>query len=40
MWGVRFKNIFSIFSVMAEWIAEIPFMLFFAYIAVQRTEHG
>ena len=23
-----------------EWIAEMPFMLFFAYIAVQRTEHS
>jgi len=30
----------SLFSVMAGWIAEILFMLFFVYIAVQRTEHS
>ena len=34
IWGARFTSIFSVFSVMAEWIAEMLFMLFFAYIAV------
>ena len=34
IWGARFTSIFSIFSIMAGWIAEILFMLFFAYIAV------
>jgi len=28
------EHIFSIFSVMARWIAEMLFMLFFVYIAV------
>ena len=32
--GMCFKSVFSVFSVMAGWIAEILFMLFFAYIAV------
>ena len=32
--GSAFMSIFFVFSVMAEWIAEILFMLFFAYIAV------
>ena len=34
IWSVRFTSIFSIFSIMAGWIAEMLFMLFFAYIAV------
>ena len=34
IWGAHFMNIFSVFSVIAEWIAELVFMLFFAYIAV------
>ena len=34
IWGTRFTNIFSVFSVMAGWIAEMLFMLFLAYIAV------
>ena len=34
IWDVRFTSIFSVFSVMAGWIAEILSMLFFAYIAV------
>jgi len=34
LWGARFTSVFSVFSVMAGWIAEILFMLFFAYIAV------
>ena len=34
IWGARFTSIFSVFSVMAGWIAEMLFMLFFAYIAV------
>ena len=38
IWGARFTSIFSIFSVMTRWIAEMLFMLFFAYIAVQWTE--
>ena len=33
-WGTRFTSIFSLFSVMAGLIAEVLFMLFFAYIAV------
>ena len=31
LWGTRFTSVFFIFSVMAGWIAEILFMLFFAY---------
>jgi len=34
IWGMRFTSIFSVFSAMAGWIAEIHFMLFFAYTAV------
>ena len=34
IWGTRFTSIFSVFSVMAGWIAEMPFMLLFAYITV------
>ena len=34
IWGVRFTSIFSVFSIMAGWIAEMLFMLFFAYTAV------
>jgi len=37
--GARFTSIFSVFFVMAGWIVEILFMLFFAYIAV-RTKHS
>jgi len=33
IWGGRFTSIFSVFSVMAGWIAEMLFMLLFAYIA-------
>jgi len=32
--GARFTNQFFVFSVLAGWIAEMLFMLFFAYIAV------
>jgi len=31
IWGM---SIFSVFSVMARWIEEMLFVLFFAYIAV------
>ena len=34
VWGMRFTSIFSVFSVMAGWIAKMLFMLFFAYIVV------
>ena len=34
LWGVRFTSTFSVFSVMAGWIAGILFILFFAYTAV------
>jgi len=34
LWGARFTSIFFVFSVMAERIAKMLFMLFFAYIAV------
>jgi len=34
IWGAHFMSIFSVFSIMAGWIAEILFTLFFAYIAV------
>ena len=34
IWGAHFMSIFSVFSVMAGWIAEMLLMLFFAYIAV------
>ena len=34
IWGANFTSIFSIFSLMVGWIAEMFFMLFFAYIAV------
>ena len=27
LWGARFTSVFSVFSVMAGWIAEILFML-------------
>ena len=30
IWGARFTSIVSVFSVMAGWIAEMRFMLFFA----------
>jgi len=33
-WGAHFMSMFSIFSVMAGWIAEMLFMLFFAYNVV------
>jgi len=39
IWGVCFTSVFSVFSVMAGWIAEMLFMVFFAYIAMKRTEH-
>jgi len=32
--SVNFTSIFSVFSVMAGWVAEMLFMLFFAYNAV------
>jgi len=32
--GAHFTSIFSIISIMAGWIAEMLFMLLFAYIAV------
>jgi len=31
IWGARLPSIFSAFSAMAGWIAEMLFMLFFAY---------
>ena len=34
VWDAHFASKFSVFPVMAEWIAEMFFMLFFAYIAV------
>jgi len=34
LWGAHFTSTFSILPVMAEWIAGILFMLFFAYTAV------
>ena len=37
IWGACFT---SVFSVMAGWIAEMLFMLFFAYIAVLRRKHS
>ena len=39
IWGTRFTSIFSVFSVMAGWIAEMLFMLFFAYIAVYNGQN-
>jgi len=38
IWGVCFMTTFSVFSAMAEWIAEILFMLFFAYTAEQENN--
>jgi len=38
-WGVRFTSIFSLFSIMAGWIAKMLFMLFFAYIAQNIAEY-
>ena len=32
LWGVRFTSVFSVFSVMAGWITEMLFMLFFACV--------
>jgi len=32
LWGMRFMSVFSVFSVMAGWIAEILFMLLFACV--------
>ena len=32
LWVAHFTSVFSVFSVMAGWIAEILFMLFFAYV--------
>ena len=32
LWGICFTSIFSVFSVMAGWIVEILFMLFFACV--------
>ena len=32
IWGERFTSVFSVFSVMAGWIAEILFILFFACV--------
>jgi len=34
IWGTHFTSKFSVFSVMARWIAEMLFMQLFAYIAV------
>ena len=34
IWGMHFTNIFFVFSVIAGWIAEMLFMLSFAYIAL------
>ena len=38
--GARFMSEFSVFFVMAGWIVEMLFMLFFAYIALQWIEHS
>ena len=38
LWGARFTSVFSIFSVMAGWIAGILFMLFFACVANKRKK--
>ena len=39
--GCTFHEYFSILSIMTGWITEMLFMLFFfAYIAVQWTEHS
>jgi len=38
LWGACFTSKFSVFSVMAGWIARILFMLFFAYTAMY--EHN
>jgi len=32
LWGARFTSVFSVFSVMAGWIAEILFILFFSCV--------
>jgi len=32
LWGARFTSVFFVFSVMAGWIAETLFMLFFACV--------
>ena len=37
---VHFTNESSVFSVKAGWIAEVIFMLSYAYIAVQQTEYS
>ena len=37
IWGAHFTSVFSVFSVMAGWIAQMLFMLFFAYIAVKNS---
>jgi len=34
IWGVHFTSVFFVFSVMAGWIAEMLFVLFFVYITV------
>ena len=34
IYATHFTSIFSVFSVMAGWIAEMLFVLLFAYIAV------
>jgi len=34
IWGARIMSESSVFSIMAGWIAEVLFMLFFAYAAV------
>ena len=39
IWDTRLMNIFSIFSVMAGWIAEMLFMLFLAYIAMNIADY-
>ena len=33
IWGVRFTNESSVFSIMTGWIAEVLFLLFYAYTA-------
>ena len=40
IWGTCFMSESSAVSIMVRWIAEMLFMLFFAYIAEQRTEHS
>jgi len=39
IWGTRFMSVFSVFSVMAGWIAKMLFMLFFACVKRNKAEY-